>query len=176
MEPVVKIQKFRIYLKFPVLYELNLAKRPESDLLILKVEIFKEFDFCKSYKTEAIPVFKYGKSILIRTFDLPTLMATKIRAILNRKWEKTDKVGKTLAKVKGRDYFDLMWYLEKGVVPNLKCIENIKNKEDLKEKLMTVVGKIDSRSIKFDLESLISDKDFVNNISKNLKDILKRSL
>ncbi|MBM3250813.1 MAG: nucleotidyl transferase AbiEii/AbiGii toxin family protein [Candidatus Nealsonbacteria bacterium] len=176
LEPKIKIQKFRIYLKFPILYELNLAKRSESDILILKIEIFNEFDFCKGYKIQVAPVFKYGKSILIRTFDLPTLMATKIRAILRRKWEKTDKSGKTLAKIKGRDYFDLMWYLERGVVPNLKCIENIKNKEDLKKKLLEAVNKVDSRSIKFDLESLIADREFVNNLSKNLKSILRRNL
>jgi len=70
----------------------------------------------------------------------------------------------------------LMWYLERGVVPNLKCIENIKNKEDLKKKLLEAVNKVDSRSIKFDLESLIADREFVNNLSKNLKSILRRNL
>jgi len=171
-----KVQKFRIYLKFPILFELGLAKKPESDFLILKVEIFKEFGFCRDYKIEAFPIFKLGKSILIKTFDLPTLMATKIRAILYRKWEKTDKAGKTLAKVKGRDYFDLMWYLEKKVIPNLKCIENIENSEDLREKLLKIIGKIDSRSIKLDLESLVKDKTFADNLSNNLKEILKKRL
>lgn len=175
-EVKIKLQKFRIYLKFSILYRLNLAKRPESDFLNLKIEIFKEFDFCDRYKIESTPVFKWGKSILIKTFDLPTLMATKIRAILHRKWEKTDKSGKTLAKVKGRDYFDLMWYLEKKVSPNLGCIENIKGEKDLKEKLLKIIEKIDSRSIKFDLETLVKDKSFTENLSKNLKSILKRDI
>ena len=122
-------QKFRVYLKFPLLHELELAGKSESDILFLKVEVFKGFDFCKGYKIEIIPLFKFNKTILIKTFNLPTLMATKIRAVLHRKWEKTDKKGKTIAKVKGRDYFDLMWYLEKGIKPNLECIEEIaKNK------------------------------------------------
>jgi len=169
-------QKFRIYLKFPILWELNLAQKNESNLLFLKIEIFKGFDFCKNYKTEIIPLFKFNKSILVRTFDLPTLMATKIRAILYRKWEKTDKKGKTLIRVKGRDYFDLMWYLEKGIKPNLRCLEGIKDENELKEKLLKIVDKIDSKSIQLDLEPLIENKNFAKNLGRNIKEILKRKI
>lgn len=168
------VQKFRIYLKFPILRGLRLAKTSESDLLFLKVEIFGNLDFCKSYKSEIVPLFKFNKSILAKTFDLPTLMSTKIRAILYRKWEKTGKKGKIIIKVKGRDYFDLMWYLEKGVKPNIKCIENIKSIEELKEKLLKIIEKIDAKSIQLDLEPLVEDSNFVKNLSKNIKSILIR--
>jgi len=169
------LQKFRIYLKFPILYELKLAKEDESDLLFLKIELFSDFDFCKNYKIEVIPLFKFNKSILLKTFDLTTLMATKLRAILYRKWEKIDKKGRVFIKVKGRDYFDLMWYLEKGVEVNIECIE-IKNKEELKEKLLKIISKIDPRSIQLDLEPLIEDKNFVKNLSKDIKGILRREI
>jgi predicted nucleotidyltransferase component of viral defense system len=154
------IQKFRIYLKFPILHDLGLAGGDESDLLFLKVEIFSGFDFCKNYKTEIVPIFKYNRSLLIKAFDLPTLMATKIRAI------------KTTAKVKGRDYFDLIWYLEKKVKPNLDCIENAKDWDDLKAKLIVAIGRADGKSIYTDLEPLIADTNFVKNLNKNLKQIL----
>jgi predicted nucleotidyltransferase component of viral defense system len=167
-------QKFRIYLKFPLLRELGMAGKSESDLLFLKIEIFKEFDFCADYKIETIPLFKFNKTVLVKTFDLPTLMATKIRAVLMRKWEKTDKNGKTLATVKGRDYYDLLWYLEKGVMPNFGCMEGIANKEELKEQLLTALMKVDTRSIRIDLESLIDNPELVKNLSKDIKGILKR--
>jgi len=171
-------QKFRIYLKFPILHDLGIgeANRSETDNLILKIEVFSGFDFCKKYNTEIRPIFKFNKSILVKTFDLPTLMSTKIRAILNRKWEKKDKSGKVLIKVKGRDYFDLMWYLEKGVIPNLECIEGIESMEELKNKLLAVISDIDSQSIKLDLEAFINNENLVGNISLNLKDILRRSI
>lgn len=169
-------QKFRVYLKFPLLRELELAGKNESDLLFLKVEIFKGFDFCKRYKTEITPLFKFNKTILVKTFDLPTLMATKIRAILHRKWEKTDKEGKMIAKVKGRDYFDLMWYLEKGIRPNFACLEGIKNHNELEEKLLEAVKKADTKSIRIDIESLIDNPSLVRKLSKNLKDILRREI
>ncbi len=170
------VQKFRIYLKFPILHELGLAGKSESDLLFLKIEVFSDFDICKSYKTEIVPLFKFNKSILIKTFDLPTLMSTKIGAVLNRRWEKITSKGEILAKVKGRDYFDLMWYLQKGVKPNMDCIENINTLSELKEKLLKMVVKIDAKSIAMDLESFIEEKDFSKNLSKNLKNILKREL
>jgi len=171
-----KIQKFRIYLKFPILDRLDLAKKGESDLLILKIEIFRDFNFCKDYKIEIIPLFERGESVLVRTFDLPTLMATKIRAILHRKWEKTNNKGKTLAKVKGRDYYDLMWYLGKNVKPNLKCIEGVLSKKELKKKLLEAVKKVDAKSIEFDLESLIKEKELVKDLGKNIREILINQL
>jgi hypothetical protein len=169
-------QKFRAYLKFPILHELGISGRSETDALFLKVEVFSQFDFCKKYSTDVRPVFKYNRSILIKTLDRPTLMSTKIRAILYRKWEKTDKRGNVTVKVKGRDYFDLLWYLQQGIKPNLSCIEGIKNPKALKEKLLSMVSRIDSQSIQLDLEALIANADFVNNLSHNMKTILEREI
>lgn len=165
-------QKFRIYLKFPILRDLGLAERGESDLLFLKIEIFSGFTFCKNYKTEIVPLFKYSRSLLIKAFDLPTLMTTKIRAVFLRKWEKTDKSGKITAKVKGRDYYDLMWYLEKKTKPNLDCIESVENIADLKIKLIAAISRADEKSVYTDLEPLIADANFVKKLSKNIKVIL----
>lgn len=45
-------------------------------------------------------------------------MATSM-VILCRKWEKIDKQGKTTVKVKGWDYFDFLWYLQKGIIAEI---------------------------------------------------------
>lgn len=172
----VVVQKFRIYLKFPVLKELGLAKEGESDLLFLKVEVFREFDFCKGYKIEMVPLFKFNKSMLIRTFDLSTLMSTKLGAILLRKWEKIDKAGKSVLKVRGRDYFDFMWYLERHEKPNIKCIKGIKTINELKEKTLEIIEKVDAKSIQLDLEALIEDQEFIKRLSNNLKSILRKGI
>jgi predicted nucleotidyltransferase component of viral defense system len=172
----IKIQKFRIYLKFPILRQLDLSNNSQSGWLHLKIEIFKEFNFCKKYKTEIKPLFKFNQSILINTFDLATLMATKIRAVLYRKWEKIDKSGKVLIDVKGRDYFDLMWYLQKKISPNLNCIENISDINDLKKKLLKIIAQADERSIKLDLENFVADENFTTSLGKNIKEILKNEI
>jgi predicted nucleotidyltransferase component of viral defense system len=173
---IATTQKFRAYLKFPLLFELGLARKGESDLIFLKIEVFNKFDFGKNYKIETIPLFKTNRSLLVKTFDLPTLMATKIRAIFHRKWEKTNKKGEAIIKAKGRDYFDLMWYLDKKVSPNLDCIEGIKDKEDLRIRLIKIIEKIDPASIRLDLEAFIADQAYLANLSRSLKDILLREI
>jgi len=173
---IAKVQKFRIYLKFPILKNLNLANNSESDLLFIKVEIFKDNNFSKKYDYQTIvrPIFRFNKSLLIKTFDLSTLMSTKIQAILFRQWEKTDKEsGKTTIKVKGRDYFDLMWYLQQNIKPNFNCLKNIKNNKEFKEIILEKIKKIDESSIILDIKNFIDDKDFVINLGKNIKQILQ---
>lgn len=170
IEPSAKAQKFRAYLKFPILKKLRLASASESDLLFLKAEIFQKFDYCKSFKTEFKPVFKYNISILMNTFDLPTLMSTKINALLNRQWKKTSKSGETVATVKGRDYFDLMWFLEKGIQPNYDCLKKYGN--NLKKLLLDVISKVDASSIIIDLENFIEDQKYVAALGANIKSVL----
>ncbi|MBI5229787.1 MAG: nucleotidyl transferase AbiEii/AbiGii toxin family protein [Candidatus Magasanikbacteria bacterium] len=168
------VQKFRVYLKFPILKELGTAKTGESDDLFLKIEIFSTFDSCPKYKVEIIPLFKFNRTVLIKTFDLSTLMATKIRAILNRSWAKKDVQGNELIKVKGRDYFDLMWYLEKVVKPNLDCLGITQGV--LKSKLLKSIERLDKRSIELDLEAFIDNADLIKNLSGSMRDILKRQV
>jgi predicted nucleotidyltransferase component of viral defense system len=52
--------------------------------------------------------------VSLRHYDLPSLFAGKLHAILARRW------------VKGRDWFDLVWYLteRKGLEPSLSLLEN----------------------------------------------------
>jgi len=103
-------------------------------------------------------------------------MATKTAAILYRKWEKTDKKGKILIKVKGRDYFDLMWYLRKGIKPDIRYVEGIKDNKELREKLLEIIENLDPLSIQLDLQPLVEDKIFVKDLSKKLKEILIREI
>ncbi len=170
-----KSQKFRINLLFPILKELSLSSSDETDNLLLKLEIFTGFNFCSDYKMEFKPLFKYNKSILVKTFDLSTLMSTKIRAVLYRQWRKTDKDKNVLIHVKGRDYFDLFWYLDQNIKPNLNCFPELKN-SILKEELLKIIQKVDKKSIQLDLEPLIRDNNFVKNFSNNFKNIITKKI
>lgn len=176
LEAKIKVQPSRVQIKFAVLKELGLASPSESDTLYLKLEVFKNFDFCTGYEINTIPIFKFNRSMIIKTFDLPTMMATKIGAVMNRRWEKTAKGGQPLAKVKGRDYFDLVWYLSKTTKPNLNCLIDKESEAELKEKLLAVIAKVDSKSIEYDLGPLMEDSNFVKGLAKNIKDILGREI
>lgn len=173
--PTLKIQKFRAYLKFPILHDLELAKVAESNLLFIKVEVCNQFT-CKNYQTEVIPLFKFNASVLARAFDLPTLMATKINAILYRKWKRTDKRTSITVRGKGRDFYDLMWYLKKDVKPNILCVDGISTNDKLKWKLLEAVDNLDIRSVRLDLESLIEDQNYARELGKNIKKILQKEI
>lgn len=85
-------------------------------------------------------------SYTVSVFDLPSLFATKLHAIFFRRY------------VKGRDYYDLMWYLGKRVRPNFALLNNAirqtegkgnEIREDqLKEKLTARLGKVDFAKIR----------------------------
>lgn len=49
-------------------------------------------------------------SFYVKCFDLPSLFAGKMHALLFRKWKN---------RVKGRDWYDMEWYIRKGVAMNL---------------------------------------------------------
>lgn len=176
LEAKIKIQPSRVQIKFAILKEMGLAGPSESDMLYLKLEVFKYFDFCLGYEINTMPIFKFNRSMLIKTFDLSTMMATKIGAVMNRRWNKIAQDGELLAKVKGRDYFDLMWYLGKGIKPNLNYLMDKEAKDGFKENLLAVVEKVDGKSIEYDLGPLMENSNFVNGLSKNIKDILIREI
>ena len=169
-------QKFRVLLKFPILRELGFADASASDLLMLKVEVFRDDGLLRDCPREIVPLFKMNRSLLVHTFDLPTLMATKIRAVLFRRWERKDKAGKVIATVKGRDYFDLLWYLRKGIIPNIACIKEVKTMSELKRALLTAVERADPASIKADLDAFIADDRYVEDVSGNMQEILVREI
>lgn len=108
----------------------------------------------------------------VQIFDEPTLFAGKIHAIICREYKHH---------VKGRDYYDYLFYIGKGSRFNLKYLENkLKNtggkidddkaltldrvKELLRDRFLTV----DYESAKEDVSNFISDKESLNLWKKEL--------
>lgn len=68
-------------------------------------------------------------SFYVKCFTLPDLFAGKMHALLFRKWK---------GRVKGRDWFDMEWYIRKGIPLNLHhLLIRSRDSGDWKEKLMT---------------------------------------
>jgi predicted nucleotidyltransferase component of viral defense system len=165
-----KIQKFRIILNFKdFLDNFNLTFWNSKDLYI-KIEISDYFDFCKNYNIKIYPIFKFSNSILIQSFDKQTLFSTKINAVLNRKWER--QIWEKKVFVKWRDIYDLFWYLSNGVSPNLDCIVWVNTKEELKEKLLSVIENIDFQQVVYDIENFLEDKNLLEFFKQNWKEFL----
>jgi predicted nucleotidyltransferase component of viral defense system len=68
-------------------------------------------------------------SFYVKTFSLPDLFAGKMHALLFRKWGE---------RVKGRDWYDMEWYIQKGVPLNLThFVIRAKDSGDLKKSSLT---------------------------------------
>jgi predicted nucleotidyltransferase component of viral defense system len=99
----------RTTLKFPILYALGLTPHT-SEPLHLKVEISQHKQTTVIHKT---PVLVYGRSFVAAHFSLETMMAGKILASLERYFKK----GRSGAGIKGRDFYDLLWFMQQRIQP-----------------------------------------------------------
>lgn len=97
------------WVKLPgLLHELDIAPTP-SQRLAIKIEIDKNPPAGAHCETTALTV---PRLIAVRHHDLSSLMAGKINAVLSRPY------------AKGRDWYDLLWYLTRRIKPNTAMIEN----------------------------------------------------
>lgn len=91
----------------------------------------------------------------VRHYDIPSLMSGKLHAVMFRRF------------TKGRDFYDLLWYLSRKTEPNLKLLSNAifqtENKRIALEDgnwialLRDKVAKVDFRKVRRDLEPFIQD-------------------
>ena len=165
--------KKQVFLKFPLMEELGLrADRSESNILFLRLDlspvdsaIFKE-----EISLKASDDFNF----IIKRYSLPDLFASKIAAVLQRTFRKGRK---DLITFKGRDYFDLIWFLERGTLPNferLKDILGVQKRKKILELLDNKVKMVKEEYLKEDLLPLFQDKDFVENFTRNFKTLYRQ--
>jgi hypothetical protein len=99
----------RVTLKFPVLNALGLSPHP-SEALHLKVEVSQHEQVAVIQRT---PVLFYGRSLVVAHFSLETMMAGKMLSCLERNFER----GRSGMQIKGRDFYDLLWFMQQRVQP-----------------------------------------------------------
>jgi len=106
---------FRVTLKFPVLNALGLSSY-SNESLHLKVEVSHHKQVAVLQRT---PSFYYGRSFVPVHFSLETMMAGKMIACLERNFQR----GTEGAFIKGRDFYDLLWYMQKDIRPLAEKLE-----------------------------------------------------
>lgn len=107
----------KIYLKLPVLDKLGLSFGG-SRILYLKIEPAAAPK--APADIEVASVSKDGFYFFIRRYSLPDLMAGKINAFLTRLYFK-GKGGEI--DFKGRDVFDLIWYMSRNIQPSRERLQ-----------------------------------------------------
>ncbi len=174
-----KIQStLRLYLKFPFLKDLGLASELESNKLYVKIETTRGLSPFAGFTIT--PVSKYGFNFITYNYDMPSLMSGKINALLFRVWLKGPKDQENQIDIKGSDFYDLFWFLQKGVEPNWKMLKKtagIGDKKKLKEVLIKRIKKVVTpQKLAYDLNNFISNNQFVEDFSKNYLKIINKYL
>jgi len=145
-----------------ILYLLGLSRQKDQRLSI-KLEI--DSNPPKGWNTELSLVSKHFVFTVLH-FDIPSLYATKIHACFFRKY------------IKGRDFYDLLWYFGKKVMPNFELLNNAieqtekkrmdlnaKNFNDFLEERLT---SIDFAKVRKDVERFIEDKNELKLLDRDI--------
>jgi predicted nucleotidyltransferase component of viral defense system len=128
--------------------QIKLSTKPN-----IKIKVEVDTDPPQNFEAENQLLIK-PYSFYVNCFTLPNLFAGKMHALLFRKWKN---------RVKGRDWYDMEWYIKKGVELNLphlcqRAIESgdWKDNSMTKEQLMELLcAKIDSVNIENMKEDVI---------------------
>jgi len=121
--------------------------------------------------TERRPINRDQLSFVILTYNMGALMASKLAAIFLRG---TRGVGEAVYEEKGRDIYDLLWYMNKKVVPDFDYLItkgiNTKDPRALFDKLTLQINKVNNENLKQDLAPLFVDRNFIENWLTNWRE------
>ena len=164
-----------ITLKFHIGEELGLSFH--SKQIHVKIDL-NHFSIHPKIVTERWPQNEYQLSFVIKTYNMSALMASKIAALFLRGRR---GVGENIYEEKGRDIYDLLWYMGKGIVPDLdylkaKNVEEAKDFRTLFDKLVFKMGKVSEQNLKEDLSPLFTNQTFIENWIKNWRELFMRYL
>jgi predicted nucleotidyltransferase component of viral defense system len=127
---------------------------------ILNIKIEVDVDPPLGFETEAKTLLQ-PIPFTIHTYKQPDLFAGKLHAILQRNWK---------SRVKGRDYYDYVWYIARHVPVRISHLEQRLRqsgrwteskplqKSDLLELLQKRFGEVDLESAKKDVSPFIKDR------------------
>ncbi len=166
-----------VFFKFPILEELGFTKgASDSSVLFVRCDFSKET--VGIFKTEINSISTSDFTFYVLSYDLSTLFANKISAFLSRKFFKGSEQQ---IPFKGRDVFDLSWFMElsakRGFVlqPYWKRIFKVldlKNKGEVIEAIQAKMKTIDKKSVYTDLLPFIEDLKSLQNFTDNFLSIM----
>jgi len=120
---------------------------------------------------ERRPINQDQLSFVIVTYNMSALMASKIAAIFLRG---TRGIGEAVYEEKGRDIYDLLWYMNKKVVPDFDYLVakdiDIKDPRALFDKLTLQMNKVSDENLKQDLGPLFTNRPYIENWLKNWRE------
>ena len=114
--------------------------------------------------TERRPITQGQLSFVILTYNMSSLMASKIAALFLRG---TRGIGETVYEEKGRDIYDLLWYMERKVIPDFDYMKakgiDLKDPRSLFDKLTLKMNDVSKDNLEQDLFPLFMNRSFIEN-------------
>ncbi len=156
-------------LKFHIGEDLSLAFHSKQ----VHVKIYLNHFTAPKTVIERRPINRDQLSFVIKTYNMSSLMASKIAAIFLRGQR---GVNKAIYEEKGRDVYDLLWYMEKKIVPDLDYLaaKDVKfaDPKELFDKVTIKIlnNKKTDTNLKQDLPPLFIDQAFIENWLKNWRE------
>lgn len=163
-----------VYLKFPILKQLGeIIENSESNIVHVRIDFAQAPDI--SFKTEISTKLTLGMAFIMRRYSINDLFAGKIAAITTR--EKLEGV-KLVERFKGRDYFDLIWFLEKKIKPNWAMVEKQTglDKKEAVSRLKEKVANVTKELLIEDLSPFIDNPEFVKDFAQNYQKLLRSQI
>lgn len=162
-----KLNTYQTFVTFRIDKKIN-ERLHKDEVLKARFEIdcHPALGFNKETKWLVHPEF-----VPIEVLDLSSLFSGKIHAILCRNYKNN---------VKGRDYYDFLFFISKGVNPNMnylrnKLIDSNKINENdffdievLKKMLLEMIKKVDFEKVKEDIAKYLINNEDLSYISESL--------
>lgn len=125
----------------------------------LKIEISHHNQVAVIHRT---PVLTFGRSLVARHFSIETMMAGKMLACLERSFLQ----GKSGVSIKGRDFYDLLWFMQQRIWPiEEKLAKEGKQTYTVKSAMQALqerVAQIKTRDLALDLLPLFEQRAFID--------------
>jgi predicted nucleotidyltransferase component of viral defense system len=157
------------FLKFNILPELGITGTWQKLKLRFDVNNFEKMD---QFQTEVIPKSKNNFTFAIRTYPISTLMASKIAAVLLR--NQLRNIKGEITDHKPRDIYDLMWYMDKKIIPNLAYLKakgiEVKNQRELFDTIALKVMNLADNLFQKDLGQFFYRQDMYDDWFRNWRE------
>jgi predicted nucleotidyltransferase component of viral defense system len=120
---------------------------------------------------ERVPINRGQLSFVIRTYNMATLMASKIAAIFLRGRR---GVGTAVYEEKGRDIYDLLWYMTRKIVPDLNYLRakgvDAPDPRGLFDRLTIRLNEVNKDNLRNDLTPLFLNRTYIEHWLDNWPD------
>jgi hypothetical protein len=170
-----------VTLVFPILQQLGLVhSSADTPNLLLRCDIAAEPTGI--YGTQVNPVSTAKTMFFVRAYDLPTLFASKLAAFLG--WDYTRGSSQTQP-FKGRDVFDLMWFLQKAqqqewklqpLWPRVLALLGADSAVSVVRSAADKAASLDAQQVAADLRPFIETEQELEAFSTNMHEVLPAQL